>query len=71
MGCSALKTLDALARDFTNGRWKGVVHFYRGEALTAMEKGRWAEAAYRAAPKNLLTPALHRLATLNGPAKTP
>ena len=68
---SALKTLDALARDFPNGRWKGIVHFYRGEALTALGKGREAEVAYRAAPKNLLTPALHRLTTLNGPAKTP
>ncbi len=61
---SALSPLDTLARDFPNGKWKGIIHFYRGEALAALGRTREAVEAYQAAPKDLLTPGLHRLTAL-------
>ena len=67
----ALKALNTLAGEFPGGggRWKGIVHFYRGEALRALGLLGKAEEAYRMAPRNLLTPARRRLTSLSVAAK--
>lgn len=66
---SALNTLNTLVSGFPEGRWKGIVHFYRGEALRALGLLGEAEEAYRLAPRNLLTPARRRLTSLSIAAK--
>jgi hypothetical protein len=66
----ALKSLDTLARDFPDGKWKGIVHFYRGEAMASIGRSSEAREAYRQASPNLLTPAIHRLVALERSTKT-